>query len=552
MKNRERIQTIRKIWMLTREYGEIAGAGGVKDVCKQLAESFVGNKTCDVRVVLPLYGFIDPENLGFRLLRDTQSQGELQFPVDMNYAMEERREDVRVWTRTKAGVIIYLLEAERFREKGDVYTYTRQEEATEEWKVAGSGHFDYFAMNILLQKAALELMILLDEHPDIIHCHDGHTAVLPALINECHGFRSYFRRTGCLVTLHNAGTGYHQEVADLPFAKAITGLPWRFIESNCLNAAFDPFLAASHYALLNTVSENYARELQKTDNDRLTGWLGHILARRGVRIEGVTNGIDPSDFDSSVPEKSGIAAAFDPADPADSLAGKTLCKKSLLKAISTGQMPDDLEVIGSLRVNEKMPLFSFIGRLSEQKGVDILSTALISFMQRHPDCQVLFLGSGDKVEELRVRELVATEGLAGRVCFLRGYSLKAANQVYAAGDFFVIPSRYEPCGLTDFIAQLFGSIPIVHHVGGLVKVVDGKTGITYRGGSEELEKALERAIALYSTPQVMRSMQQEAVMRIREKHTWSQVMQAYQQLYEKARLQRWIDSPWKQDVHAAS
>lgn len=547
MQNKERIQTIRKIWMLTREYGEIAGAGGVKDVCKQLAESFAARTDYDVRVILPFYGCIDPEIFGFRILKDPHAERGLQFPVDMNYATEERREHVRVWTSTMAGVVIYLLEAQRFREKGDVYTYTRQEEATERWKLAGSGHFDYFAMNILLQKAALEMMILLGERPDVIHCHDGHTAVLPAIISECPGFRSYFRDTGCLVTMHNAGLGYHQEVADLLFAHAITGLPRNCIESNCLNAAFDPFLAASHYAVLNTVSENYARELQKTDNDRLTGWLGHLLAQRGVRIEGVTNGIDPDDFDPAAPEKTGITSAFDPADPADSLAGKMVCKKALLEAIGKGQLPGDLEVIGTLEINEKLPLFSFIGRLSEQKGVDMLSAALTSFMRHHPECQALFLGSGDALEERRIRDLAAGEGLAGRICFLRGYSPKVAKQVYAAGDFFVIPSRYEPCGLTDYIAQLFGNIPIVHHVGGLVKVVDGKTGIAYRGGSGELEKALERAIALYSTPQLMRSMQREAVVRIREKHTWNQVMQAYQQLYEKARLQRWIGSPYTQD-----
>jgi hypothetical protein len=143
-------------------------------------------------------------------------------------------------------VTIYLLEADRFREKTDVYTYTAEDEERAEWQQSGTGHYDYFAMNILLQKGALELMILLNERPDVIHCHDGHTAVVPAMIYECAGLRSYFRQTGCLVTVHNAGIGYHQEVADLPFAYAVTGLPWQFIESNCLAAAFDPFLAAGH------------------------------------------------------------------------------------------------------------------------------------------------------------------------------------------------------------------------------------------------------------------------------------------------------------------
>ena len=541
-RNNTQAQTIRKIWMLTREYGEIAGAGGVKDVSKQLAESFAAMAGCDVRVVLPLYGFIDPAKFECRLLQDNLVRRPLLFAVDMNYPGLERREDVRIWTCRLGGVTVYLLESDRFREKLDVYTYTSREEDDAGWKQAGKGHVDYFAMNILLQKGALELMLLLDERPDVIHCHDGHTAIVPALINECPGFRSYFRRTGCLVTIHNAGVGYHQEVADLPFAHAITGLPQHFIASNCLAVAFDPFLAAGRYALLNTVSENYARELQETDDDQSTGWLGHLLAERGVVIEGVTNGIDPADFNPSDPKKAGIAAAFDPADPVDALAGKKMCKAALLDAVRRRSPAAGLEIIGTLENNSEIPLFTFIGRLSEQKGIDILIAALVSFLRRHPQCQMLFLGSGDRIEEERLRSLAETKGLAGRVCFFRGFSSLGANQVYAAGDFFVIPSRYEPCGLTDYIAQLFGSIPIVHHVGGLVKVVDGQTGIAYRGGAADLQEALERAIALFGKPQRMRQMQRDAVLRIHERHTWDQVMKAYKRLYEKARLQRWMSA----------
>ena len=166
------------------------------------------------------------------------------------------------------------------------------------------------------------------------------------------------------------------------------------------------------------------------------------------------------------------------------------------------------------------------------------------FLQRHTHCQAVFLGSGGKVEEERLRGLVAKKGLAGRVCFLRGYSPVVANQVYAAGDFFVIPSRYEPCGLTDYIAQLFGNVPVVHHVGGLVKVIDGKTGIAYRGNEPaDLLEALERALSLFRRPEELRRMQVEAVLRIRVKHTWDKVMKAYLKLYEKARMLRRSKEP---------
>jgi starch synthase len=114
-----------------------------------------------------------------------------------------------------------------------------------------------------------------------------------------------------------------------------------------------------------------------------------------------------------------------------------------------------------------------------------------------------------------------------------------ANKVYAAGDFFVIPSRYEPCGLTDFIAQLFGNIPIVHHVGGLVKVVDGVTGIAYTGDSpQDLLEALERALTLYQNDTLKRKMQLQAVKIIEQKYTWTKVMRKYLELYSKARKQQ--------------
>lgn len=535
----ESLQSIRKIWMLSREYGDLAGAGGVKDVCKQLAESLACSADRDVRVVMPLYGFMNPRGAGFEPLQDSLLMRPLRFEVDMDYVLQERREEVRVWAGWRSGVTIYLLESARFSDKTDVYTYTEQDEAVEEWKQRGKGHHDYFTMNILLQKGALELMILLNERPDIIHCHDGHTAVVPAIINECAGLRSYFRQTGCLVTVHNAGIGYHQEVADLPFAHAVTGLPWRFIESHCLAAAFDPFLAAGGYAQFNTVSENYARELQESEDDRLTGWLGHILGERGVILSGITNGIDPADFNPTEPEKAGIAAAFDPGDPADDLGGKKRCKEALFRKIKDNNLVGNLEIFGSLDGDIAAPLITFIGRLSEQKGIDILTTALDIFLPRSPQCQAVVLGSGGKIEEERLRALAAMKGMAGRVCFLRGYSPMVANQVYAAGDFFVIPSRYEPCGLTDYIAQLFGTIPVVHHVGGLVKVVDGKTGIAYRGNAPtDLVAALERAMSLFLRPSDVRRMQVEAIRCIREKYTWDKVMKAYLNLYEKARSMR--------------
>jgi starch synthase len=132
--------------------------------------------------------------------------------------------------------------------------------------------------------------------------------------------------------------------------------------------------------------------------------------------------------------------------------------------------------------------------------------------------------------------LAKSEANRGRICLLRGYDPLLANRIYAAGDFFLIPSRYEPCGLTDYIAQLFGNLPIVHNVGGLVKVLDGKTGFTYdEHMSAALMGAMQKALSLFrNEPEAIRAMQQRAVRHIQATYTWDKVLKRYLKLYQEA------------------
>jgi starch synthase len=523
----QKLRKIENIWIITREYDGLAGAGGVKDVCRQLAEVLAAR--AEVSVLLPLYGFINAEAAGFAPL--------CSFQVDMNYVGVERREQVRIWERRekkdKGHLSLYLVEAERYREKRAVYTYTAKDEADNASHVSGSGHYDYFAMNVLLQKTALDLMLYLGKRPAIIHCHDGHAALLPAMAREMDGYRHFFRGTGMVVTVHNAGLGYHQEVDDLPFAKAITGLPSRIIGKNLLNGRFDPFLAAAPYVVMNTVSENYARELRESDDDELTGWLGHHLARRGVMLKGVTNGINPEDFNPEQAEKQGIAAPFSPAR--GDMAGKRLCRADLTRMLNRHE-PAHVRISGLLHEMPELPLFTLIGRLTAQKGVDILVDALQQLLPADNRFQVLILGTGEKKIEQELTAMADLPENRGRVCLVLGYDQRLANKVYAAGDFFLVPSRYEPCGLTDYIAQLFGNLPIVHHVGGLVKVRDGSTGFAYREHSvEALLGAMGQALAAFRLhPEKIAAMQRESIKVIHNSYTWDKIVLRYLELYQEA------------------
>ena len=528
---------IREVWMLSREYGNLAGAGGVKDVVSQLSVTLARWSGRSVHVVLPCYGFMTPEKLGFQRLNDPLGTGqELRFEVDLNYPEEERREEVKVWVAKIERVNIYLLDAERFREKQNVYTYTPEEEESFSWQKTGEGHRDYFAMNILLQKAAIDLMVILGSRPDVIHCHDGHTAVLPAMISEQSGLRHYFRGTGCVVTVHNAGQGYHQEIADLAFAHASTGLPLSLVRRFRLDDCFDPFLAGAPYAEMNTVSENYARELQETIEDHLTGWLGHTLLEQNIILNGITNGIDPDAFSSVDHLKTHIAESFDPLGD-EPLDGKLTCKTVLLQHLAGGKKISGIQQSGFLTNDPALPLVTFVGRLSAQKGVGVLTESLEKLLAKRADFQFVLLGTGSRHDEDVLVDLAEKKENFGRVCILRGFDTILANKIYAAGDFFLIPSQYEPCGLTDFMAQLFGNLPIVHSVGGLVKVVDGETGFSYSEQSAlTLSEAIERALNIYATdPAAVRKMQRQAVELINEQFTWAMVSKKYLELYKKAK-----------------
>jgi starch synthase len=284
------------------------------------------------------------------------------------------------------------------------------------------------------------------------------------------------------------------------------------------------------------VSENYARELQETDNDRLTGGLGHELLQRDVVLEGITNGIEPNLFTTAAIAGDDRSMLFDPGNGEDDLAGKIRCKEVLFDQLRQGGFLQGIRCYGGLQKNVPNPLFTFIGRLSEQKGVDILLEVFEVLQAKHSEIQLLVLGTGGSEIDTRLKHLTQTDRLRGRMCYLQGYSPEMANRVFAAGDFFVVPSRYEPCGLTDFIAQLYGNIPVVHHVGGLVKVIDGVTGLAYRGDSpDDLLAALQRALDVYRNPELKRRIQLQAVQEIERNYTWSKVMRKYLELYRKAR-----------------
>lgn len=522
--------SITNVWMVSRELAGVAGVGGVKDVTRQLLAA-IARRGIQATLVMPLYSRVDRE---LHRLADT----DIELALPMDYEFEERAVRARIYRAEVVGATVYLVDTPGYGQKEGIYTYTQAEAARAgDLELAGSGYYDFFEMNVTLQKAALELIQHLGVRPDIIHCQDAHTALMPAMMRTHPHYRDYFAQTGVGITIHNAGLGYNQEVFDIGFARAITELPLDVIEEGLHNGGVYPFVVGGTYAgFINAVSENYAREIMEVaaENER-TGGIGTALRQRGIRLTGVTNGIDPSEYDPTDPARMGIAAACDPA--AGDLTGKSDCRRALITEINQCLNPD-VEVFGRLEDVPGRALVTMIARLTPQKGVDRFIGAASQMLER-PDTDVLFLvlGSGDPRYEEELKELAQDPRFQGRIALALGFSPSLANRIYAAGDFFVNPAEFEPCGLTDYMAQLMGSVPVVHFVGGLVKVQDGVTGYGYQPHtSMALADTLRRAITTFrQKPKAHVRIIRQAIETIHERYTWDKVLeQGYLPLYDQA------------------
>jgi len=502
---------------VTREFGELLGAGGLRDNVKGICVESSRNGI-NTHVFVPL----SPSGLNSN---EYSVMGEpMRFDVRMNLGKRCRRTEVvevRHYRRVdQPNLCFHFVTSDRYDHlcEGDgtaprrgVYTYTPEDaEAIGRPDLTGKRYNDNFELNVLLIKASLRAMGDLSLKPDLIHCHDGHTGLLPLIAqHSIDSYASFLRYTPTLLTLHNAADRYRGQAPLDELAQSLCGIPAHILKGCLHNDQLDPVLAAALFGTaLNTISENYARELRETGLDWTTSWLGHRLAGLGISLEGITSGINPEDYDPSDPARMGITARFSPAS--GDLAGKKVCKRILVDEIGLGA------------TSLSAPLLTFVGRLVCQKGLDFLADAIDAFFREDSETRFVGIGTGSMDVVRRLKRLERC--WPSRVRVITPYDRVMANKIYAAGDFCLMPSRFEPCGLVDFIAQLYGNLPVVHAIGGLVKVVDGVTGFTYQGGSRELLEKLREVTTLdREQPECLDRMRVEAARLVLARHTWTKV-----------------------------
>lgn len=519
------------IWFVSREYAGIAEAGGVKNVtcslCEELART---DKT--ITCFLPLYGCTQFDAI-------TDYKADFVLPVSIMVCGRQEQAVFNCGFTFGRKIRIIFVQHPAFLEKQAVYTYTESEQLQNPDHLHGEGHRDSKFLDTLFQKAVVAYgNLCIDIPPDIVHCQDAAASLVPVFMEI--KSTSFFSGTKCIVTIHNAGPYYHHEFSSINEAAFFTGLPKKVLKKGENGKRIEPFLLAAVNSTMTTVSPEYAKELLQKDNPDTDG-LSAEFSLRGIPVKGITNGIDCEQYEPADITKSLLPYAFDPPD--NVLEGKYKCRAWFLEKLAAKELCvsdnailpylDDIKRYGYLG-NDKRIYFSYHGRIVYQKGIDILAEAAEFLIEKYPQICFIVVGQGEGNLENRLERMAGQ--YAGNFIYYKGYNKRLSRLCTASGDFIILPSIFEPCGLEDMIAQLFGTLPVANKTGGLAKILDGKTGFLYEPDTAAmLENVLTNIIESFpGAGDYYRNMAAAAAKYIKEKYSWQAVTrEKYLPLYRE-------------------
>jgi len=488
------------IVMFSAEAAPYVKVGGLADVVGALSRSLArfGGR---VALVLPAYQAISSNSFGI-------GPSETVIPFDVPMARETVRSSA-LETRTCGGSLeVYFVSGGDYFAREGIY----HDPVTKE------GFPDNMERYVFFMRAGLELLRRRGRRVDIIHCHDTQTALIPGLLRTVYRDDALFLRTGTLLTIHNLAyqSVYPKECLALAGIGAQHFYPFSPFEYwgqvNLLKAGIECS------DRINTVSPTYALEIQS--NPEYGCGLEGILKERSHNLSGILNGIDYDEWnpetDPLIPEN------YSAAD----LAGKKTCKKELLEAF------------GLKPLSERTPLIGIVSRLADQKGFDLIGASMKEFANLN--LQMVVLGTGQRRYHELLRQF--STRFPDRVAVRLGFDNRLAHMIEAGADMFLMPSRYEPCGLNQLYSLRYGTVPIVRSTGGLADTVsnfdildNSGTGFTFKEYSaRSMMIAVRRALMVYEDPTQWR----EIVVRdMSQNWSWEkptrQYMNLYRQIYQQ-------------------
>ena len=394
--------------------------GGLADVCGALPKEF--NKTeWDVRVVIPCYSCI-PEKW--------RSQFEYVIHFYMGAGPYIPEKYVGVLQYRYQGITYYFIDNQDYFNTSQAYGDTR-------------GDIEKF---IFFDKAVLSMLPLIDFRPDLIHCHDWQTGLIPVYLKTEFAASDFFQGIKSVVTIHNLK---FQGVWDIETIQGLSGLPGSLFTPDKLEfqKGANMLKGGLVYAdYITTVSDTYANEIQ---SDYYGEGLNGLMYARRLDMQGIVNGIDYTEYDPNTDKK--IYVNYDAA----SFRNKKWKNKQAIQQ-ELGLLPD-----------RKKYMIGLISRLTDQKGLDLIECVMDQIVDEFT--QLVVIGTGENRYENMFRHYAwkYPERVSANIC----YSEELAHKLYAAADAFLMPSRFEPCGLTQMISFRYGTVPIIRETGGLKDTV---------------------------------------------------------------------------------
>jgi starch synthase len=479
-----------KILLVSPEVDPFVKVGGLADMVGSLPKDLAAMGH-DVRVVCPAYGSIK--------IDDSWHARDEPLGVDVGAGAHWGKTWETVLPDSK--VPFYCIEHGQFFDRPEVYAGPWGDHPDNDLR------FSFFC------RGSLTLCQQLGWIPDVVHCHDWTTGFIPLMLNTV--LRDTpIGQAATVFTIHNLEhQGYCDQraldFAHIPVAEFRADSTESHGKVNMMKAGL------YHSTKITTVSPTYAEEI-KTESGGFG--LDHVLRFRAADLLGIVNGIDANGWNPAIDKT--IPATY----TADDLSGKAICKTALQKQLGLVEDPD-------------IPLFGVISRFATQKGLDLLAECLPKVLEGMK-VQFAVLGSGDGELETMFRDAAAR--FPGRLGLHVGFNAKLAKLIQAGSDFFVMPSRAEPCGLTQLYAMRYGTPPIVRATGGLIDTVDQYVEGTNEGTGFKFEDATALALAntigwacatYYDQPEAYRQLQRTGMAR---DFSWGASAKSYIDAYQWA------------------
>ena len=471
------------ILYVTSEAAPFCKTGGLGDVAGSLPQALAKGGD-DVSVILPLYQSVADK-----------WQEQLQFEKWTYVRLSWRSVYCGLFSLKKDGVTWYFVDNEYYFKRPDLY-----------------GHFDDGERFAFFSRAVTELLRDLHVRPDVVHCNDWQSALVPIYIHDEAVRDDFYKGFRTVITIHNIE---YQGRYGRELLGELFGLAPGWYDGGTM--AYDDDINLLKGAIINadavtTVSPTYAQELKYA---YFAHGLENVIAMCDAKLHGVLNGIDVQNYDPR--RDSSIAKPYSPAR----LAGKAENKAQLQQTMNLHVRPDT-------------PIVAMVTRLVSHKGLDLVCETLDSVMEK--DVQFVVLGKGDAQYEAFFN--YAAERYPGRVAVYLGYSDALARQIYAGADLFLMPSKSEPCGLSQMIAMRYGTVPIVRETGGLKDTVqayqawngegNGFSFANYNAG--DMCHVVCEAIDLYhDNPAAFRMLQKRGMS---EDFSWKRSAEAYHNIYQ--------------------